>query len=113
MTNTKFFKGLPEFDDSEPIADSDRKNLLKLSLLLQTFDWHEKMAIGVIAYHRIDATHRQLIKLSPAHGEFSMPIEQALELVQKLSSQALAELAADILEEAPQGEIEVKNEEAN
>ena len=108
MTNTKFFKGLPEFDDSESISiiDSDRNNLLQLSLLLQEFNWHEKMAIGLIAYHQIDATHRLLIKLSPAHGEFSAPIKQALDFVQKLSPQALAELAEDILQEHFEGEIE-------
>ncbi len=70
------------------------------------------MAIGLIAYHSIDTTHRQLIKISPAHGEFDIPIKQALEFVAQLSPQALAELAANILEEDFEGEIEVENNES-
>jgi hypothetical protein len=116
MTNTAFFKGLPDFDSptsTETVADSDRSNLLKLALLLEEFNWHEKMAIGLIAYHSIDGTHRNLVKIAPGHGEYSVPVQQALEFIKRLSPQALAELAADILEEDFKGEIEVKNEEAN
>jgi len=102
MTNTTFFKGLPPFDDSET-ADSDRSNLLKLALLLEEFNWHEKMAIGIFAYYLIDTSHRQLINLSSAHGEFSAPLKQALEFVKKLSPQSLAELASDILQEPFEG----------
>ncbi len=115
MTNTAFFQGLPDFDsptleeEMETIASSDRENLLKLCLLLEEFNWHEKMAIGLTAYHSINASH-QLIKIAPAHGEFSVPMKQAIEFVQKLSPQALAELAGDILEEDFEGEIEVEDE---
>ena len=116
MPNTTFMKGLPDFDsptieeEIEAIADSDKDNLAKLSLLLGTFNWHEKMAIGLIAYHAIDVTHRQLITITPAHGVFSVPVKQAIEFISKLSPQALAELAGDILEEDFEGEVEVENE---
>lgn len=116
MTNTKFFSGLPDFDspnleeEIEAIADSDKQNLLDLWVLLNQFNWHEKMAIGLVAFYSIDSTHRQLIKLSPAHGDFSSPIKQALEFVAKLSPQALAELVNEILEEDFEGEIDVENE---
>jgi hypothetical protein len=72
MTNISFFKGLPDFDSltaeeqGGAIAYSDRENLAKLLLLLNKFSWHEKMAIGLIAFHAIDATPHQLIQISPA-----------------------------------------------
>ncbi|MEK0195647.1 hypothetical protein, partial [Microcoleus anatoxicus] len=79
------------------ILRSDREQMMKLCLLIESFNWHEKMALGLIAYHQIDSTHAQLIKLAPAHGEFSRALKEAIELVKKLSPQALAELAVDIL----------------
>lgn len=115
MTSAIFFQGLPDFDsptleeEMEAILTSDRENLAKLSLLLNEFNWHEKMAIGLIAYHSIDTGHTQLLKLVPTHGELSVPVKQAVELVEKLSPQALAELASDILEEDSEGEVEVED----
>jgi hypothetical protein len=94
---------LPDFDsptleeEMAEILKSDRKQLMQLCLLIETFNWHEKMAVGLAAYHQIDPTHTQLFKLTPAHGELSIPLKQAIEFVQKLSPQALAELAVDIL----------------
>ena len=93
----------------ERIADSDRETQAKLSDLMDDFTWHEKMAIGQTAYFFIDSTHRQLLKLVPIHGELDVPVQQAMQLLEKLSPQALAELAADILEEDFEGEIEVES----
>ena len=112
MTNTSFFKGLPDFDSktsTEAVVDSDRNNLVKLELLLETFNWHEKMAIAVYACHSIDSTHN-LVTIMPAHGVFCVSIKQALEFVTQLSSSALAKLVTNILEEPFEGEIEVENE---
>lgn len=67
------------------------------------------MAIGQTAYFFIDSTHRQLLKLVPIHGELDVPVQQAMQLLEKLSPQALAELAADILEEDFEGEVEVES----
>ncbi len=110
MTNTSFFQGLPDFnsptleEEMEATLTSDRENLAQLSLLLDEFNWHEKMAIGQIAYHSIDTSHIQLLKLTPTHGELDIPVKQALEFVNKLSPQALAELVTDILQEDFEGE---------
>jgi hypothetical protein len=121
MANTKFFPDLPEFDDSnleaeiEAILVSDALVLKKLSPLLQEFEWNEKMAVGQVAYSLIDRSPRQLIKLLPQYGEFDAPVKQAIEFVERLSPQALAELAADILQEDFEiREIrEVENEDRN
>lgn len=94
----------------EAIAVSDAENLAKISLLMDGFNWHEKMAIGQTAYFLIDSSHHQLLKLSVAHGELREPVFQAIQLVEKLSPQSLAELATDILEEDFEGEIEVGDE---
>lgn len=108
-----FFGGLPDFDsptleeEMETIAASDRENLAKISQLLDEFTWHEKMAIGQTAYFLIDSSHHKLLKLLPAHDDFSETVQQAMELLGKLSPQALAEVAMDILEEDFEGEIEV------
>lgn len=116
MTNTTLFKGLPDFDsptleeEMKRIADSDREIRAKLSDLMDDFNWHEKMAIGQTAYFLIDSSHHKLLKLLPAHDDFDEPVQQAMELLEKLSPQALAELAADILEEDFEGEIEARNE---
>lgn len=118
MPNTTFIKGLPDFDsptleqDIEKIADSDREIRAKLDDLLGNFNWHEKMAIGQVAYFFIDNTHRKLLKLGAAHGKLSEPVQEAMILVEGLSPQSLAELATDILEEDFEGEIEVENEPA-
>ncbi|TAG93119.1 MAG: hypothetical protein EAZ18_13040 [Oscillatoriales cyanobacterium] len=94
---------LPDLDsptleeEMAEILKSDREQLMQLCLLIESFNWHEKMAVGLAAYHQIDPTHTQLFRLTPAHGELSVPLNQAIEFVQKLSPQALAELAADIL----------------
>lgn len=115
MTNTAFLKGLPDFDspnlenEIEAIVDSDRETLANLSALMEDFDWHQKIAIGQTAYFFIDSSHHQILKLVPIHGKLSEPVERAMKLVEKLSPQALAELAADILEEDFEGEIEVED----
>lgn len=116
MTNTTILPGLPDFDsptlgeDIQKIAASDREIRAKLDDLLDNFNWHEKMAIGQAAYFFIDTTHHNLLKLTPAHGELSKPIQEAMQLVENLSPQSLAELAAEILEEDMEGEIEVGDE---
>ncbi|MEG4294553.1 hypothetical protein Q5692_37825 [Microcoleus sp. C2C3] len=115
MANTTFFEGLPNFDsptledEIQAIVDSDRETLANLSVLMENFDWHQKIAIGQTAYFFIDSSHHQLLKLVPIHGKLSEPVHQAMRLVEKLSPQALAELASDILEEDFEGEIEVKD----
>lgn len=103
--DTDAFDRLPNLDsptlDQELVAILclDRVLLLDLDPLIESFTWPERMAIGLVAYHEIDPTHTQLIKLAPAHGEFSRALKEAIELVKKLSPQALAELAVDILSE--------------
>lgn len=99
------FDQLPNLDpptlDEElaAILVRDKVLLLDLRPLIESFTWPEKMAIGLVAYHQIDPTHTQLFKLTPAHGELSIPLQKACQLVKKLSPQALVELAAGILEE--------------
>jgi hypothetical protein len=105
MTNKSFFTDLPDFDspnledEMEAILISDAQLFKKLELLLETFSWSEKMAIGQVAYWLIDRSHTQLVKLTPQRGEFSVPVKQAIEFVEQLSPQALAELAIEILQE--------------
>lgn len=97
------FDQLPNLDsptlDEElaAILVRDRVLLLDLRPLIESFTWPEKMAIGLVAYHQIDPTHTQLFKLTPAHGELSIPLQKACQLVKKLSPQALVELAGDIV----------------
>ena len=115
MANTTFFEGLPNFDPPtvegkiEAIVDSDRETLANLSVLMEDFDWHQKIAIGQTAYFFIDSLHHQLLKLVPIHGKLSEPVQQAMGLVEGLSPQALAELAEEILQEDFEGEIEVED----
>lgn len=96
---------MPDFDsptleeEMAEILKSDREQLMRLCLLIESFNWQEKMAVGLFAYHQIDPTHTQIFRLIPAHGELSVPLKQAIEFVEKLSPQALAELAANILSE--------------
>lgn len=116
MTNATFFSGLPDFDsptleqEMETIAASDRENLAKISQLAEQFNWHEKMAIGQVAYSLIDSSRHKLLKLIVASETPDVEVQNAMELVKKLSPQALAELAMDILEEDFEGEIEVGDE---
>jgi hypothetical protein len=104
MTNSLFFRNLPDFDsldleeEMEAIITSDDQVFKRLELLLDTFNWHEKMAIGQVAYSLIDTSHKQLAKVVPAHDEYDAPVKQAIEFVQLLSPEALAELASDILQ---------------
>jgi len=112
MTNTKLIPGLPDFDspsleqDIKRIADADREIQGQISTLLERFNWHEKIAVGQTAYFFIDNSHHKLLKLAPVHGDLSEPVLKAMQLVEGLSPQALAELAEDILQEDFEGEIE-------
>lgn len=105
MTNTTFFSGLPNFDDDDldgqmqRIMTSDRDLLNQIYSLLPCFNWYEKMAIGLIAYHSIDNSHTNLMRIEPIHGDisFSVEMKRAIELVKNLSPEALAEVAGDML----------------
>jgi hypothetical protein len=116
MTNKTLLPGLPDFDDPdleqkiERLAESDFDICAKLLDLLEDLNWHEKMAVCQTAVFFIDNTHHKLLKLVPVHGELSEPLQRAMQLVEGLSPQALAELAEDILQEDFEGEIEVSNE---
>ena len=81
------------------IIIQDRRTLGKLSLKLEKLGWHETMAVGLTAYHRINQTSTQLIKIEPRYGAFSAPVAEAMELLNALSPSALAELAAEILQD--------------
>lgn len=119
MTNTTFFAGLPNFDDDDldgqmiNIMTSDRDLRKQLAPLMAQMNWYEKMAIGQVAYNAIDKGHTNLIKLSFTHGEISLTeaMLRAIELTKKLSPEALAELAGDILLE--EFEIWEVNNEGN
>lgn len=108
MPNKLLLASLPDFDsptleeEIEAIAAKDKEILAQLSPLMERLDWEEKMAIGQTAYFfiAISAEH-SLLKLIPArgNGSFSKPLQQAMELLENLSLQSLAELATEILEE--------------
>lgn len=91
-------------DELVRILIRDRATLGSLFLKLEKLAWNEKMAVGLVAYHRIDRT-TQLIEIKPLHGEFAAPVAEAMELLKALSPSALAELAGDILQD--EFEIEV------
>jgi hypothetical protein len=108
MPNQIIVKGLPNFDsptleeENEAIAAKDKEIFAQLSPLLETLNWNEKMALGQTAYFfiAISAEH-PLLKLIPTRGDgsFSKPLQQAMELVENLSLQSLAELPTEILEQ--------------
>jgi len=77
----------------------DRITLGQLSIKLEELDWSETMAVGLTAYHRINQTSTQLIDLKPRYGEFNAPVTEAMELLNALSTSALAELAGHILQD--------------
>lgn len=105
MEHLDTFDRLPNLDsptlDEEmaTILVRDRVLLLDLYPLIESFTWSEKMAIGLAAYSSIDTSDGRPFKLTVAQGEISGSLQQAYELVKQLSPQALAELAAWILEE--------------
>ena len=94
------FKSTDDADDElVQIIMRDRTTLGQLFLKLEHLNWSEKMAVGLTAYHRVDQTSAQLIEIKPRYGEFSTPVAEAMELLNALSPSALAELAADILQD--------------
>jgi len=76
----------------------DRATLGKILFKLQRLNWNEKMAVGLAAYHKIDKTSAQLIEINPRYGEFEAPVAEVMNLLADLSPWALAELAADIVQ---------------
>ena len=86
--------------EAQKIAASDKETLAKLSNFLEKIDWHEKIAVGQTAYFFIDNTHHKILKLTPVQG-LSEPMKHAMQLIENLSPQALAELATELLEETP------------
>jgi len=86
-------------DEVVRIIVQDRRTLGKLSLKLEKLNWYEKMAVGLTAYHRINQTSTQLIDIKPRYGAFNAPVAEAMELLKALSSSALAELVAEILQD--------------
>lgn len=102
MTQTSLldkFKSTYDVDDElVQIIVRDRTTLGQLFIQLENLNWSEKMAVGLTAYHRIDQTSAQLIEIKPRYGEFSAPVAEAMELLKALSPLALAELAADIVQ---------------
>ena len=100
QTNLDTFKKTYDIDDElVQILVRDRATLGQLFLKLEKFNWSEKMAVGLTAYHSIDKTSAQLIENKPRYGEFTTPVAEAMELLKALSPSALAELAADILQD--------------
>lgn len=108
MTNKTLLPGLPDFDsptleeEMEAIAAKDKEIRAELLPFLDQLSWIEKMALGQTAYWfiAISAEH-SLLKLIPAYGDgsFSQPLQKAMQLVENLSPQSLAELATEILEQ--------------
>jgi len=86
-------------DEVVRIIVQDRITLGQLSIKLEELDWSETMAVGLTAYHRINQTSTQLIDIKPRYGAFNAPVAEAMELLNALSPSALAELAADILQD--------------
>lgn len=76
----------------------DKTTLGKIFLKLQRLNWNEKMAVGLAAYHQLDKTSSQLIEIKPRYGEFEAPVAEVMNLLADLSPLALAELAADIVQ---------------
>ena len=94
------FKNTYDVDDElVQILVRDRATLGLLFLKLEKFNWSEKMAVGLTAYHRIDQTSAQLIEIKPRYGEFTASVAEAMELSKALAPSALAALAVDILTE--------------
>jgi hypothetical protein len=96
--NSEDFNSLPIDEDIEEIFVSDGKLLKQLRQMLPNFRWAERMTIGLTAYWRLIDRKAQLVKLVPLH-QLSQQVKQAIELVEILSSEGLAELATDILSE--------------
>ena len=100
QTNLDTFKKTYDIDDElVQILVRDRATLGQLFLKLEKFNWSEKMAVGLTAYHSIDKTSAQLTEIKPRYGEFAAPVAEAMELLKALSPSALAALTTDILTE--------------
>lgn len=86
----------------EAIAAKDKEIRAELLPFLDQLSWIEKMALGQTAYWfiTISAEH-SLLKLVPTYGDgsFSQPLQKAMQVVEGLSLQSLAELATEILEQ--------------
>ena len=101
MTQANSLDTFKNYDIDDKVVQSlvrDRATLGLLFLKLENFNWSERMAVGLTAYHRIDKTSAQLIEIKPRYGEFNTPVAAAMELLNTLSPSALAELARDILD---------------
>ena len=85
------------------IVMKDKQILEEFWPLLEKLTWNEKMAVGQTAYFfiAIAAEEDSLLKLIPVRGDgsFSKPLQQAMELLEELSIEMLAEVATKILEE--------------
>lgn len=95
--NPEDFNSLPLEEDMEAILISDAKCLKQLQPILKTLSWRERIAVGLTAYWTICGDN-SLLKLVPQH-ELNEQTKQAIELVENLSPEGLAELATDILAE--------------
>lgn len=107
------FSYLPEFQDFVPedvedvnkaTTQSDRKILAELSPLLELLTWQERATLGQTAYWFISISSQySLLKLVPVRGDgsaaYSKELQRAMQLVETLSTQALAALVMKILKE--------------
>lgn len=94
---------LPDIDDTDleeqmdKIMQSDARIPQHLALSIRQISTAEKMALGLNADWLLDESQHQLCDLKPKHGEYSAEIQSGIFLVQQLSPQGKAELAADLL----------------
>jgi hypothetical protein len=84
----------------------ERTAYAKLNNLLDAMNWHQKMAVGQLAYNMIDSTENRILNVEPVNLHFDDMVKEITKLLRILPPETLAEIACDIV----QGTFENRNE---